>query len=306
MEIENELWGTVSEVERCTTVDGPGIRSIVFLKGCPLHCLWCHNPENIKPDIQFGWDKNKCIGCRKCVSGCRQKAIEETSDGLITNRDLCAACGDCVEICPAKARKQFGTKRTVTDVFREVVRDKGFYEKSHGGVTVSGGEPLFQPEFTRELFRKCHAEGIHTALDTSGFAGKEALLYVLEETDLVLLDLKQIDPELHKNCTGVNPAVIFENLKRINELGIPTWIRTPVVPGYTDQESNIEGIAKLISETECVKVWDMLPYHGFGEKKYNELGIGYALHDISRPSEEKMKKLREIANTYCGTRILVR
>ena len=303
---EKNIYATVSEIERCTTVDGPGIRTIVFLKGCPLHCMWCHNPEDIAPQVQVGWEQQKCIGCFKCLPACSNNAIAASQKGIITDYNKCRSCGQCVEKCPSTARKMYGKRKTVSQVFDEVIRDKSFFEKTNGGLTVSGGEPLAQPMFTKELFRLCRSEGIHTALDTSGYASREVLEDVLQETDLVLLDLKQADAELHKRYTGVDPALIYANLERINERGVPTWIRTPIVPGYTDQEENITSIAKLLTKTNCVVKWELLPYHSFGEKKYKELQIAYQLQSVKRPTDEKMKSLRDIANNYCGTRILVR
>jgi len=304
--MERGYFATVAEIERCTTVDGPGIRTIVFLKGCPLHCLWCHNPENISAKLQMGWDKALCIGCGKCETACKQNAISCTPDGIITDTQACILCGQCVEVCPSKARKQFGGQQSVLQVFDEIRKDKSFYEKTHGGITVSGGEPLSQPQFTKALFRLCREENIHTALDTSGYAPADVLKDVPEETDLVLLDLKQADPALHKQYTGVDPQQIFSNFDMIEELGIPTWIRTPIVPGYTDQEENVEALAKMIAGKTCVERWELLPYHSFGIKKYNELHLPYPLQDVARPTEEKMTRLREIAKNICGTRILVR
>lgn len=303
---ESSITAIVSEVERCTTVDGPGIRTIVFLKGCPLHCLWCHNPENIAPQLQVGWDDSRCIGCMKCIDVCESKAITSAENVILTDFTKCTACHKCVDICPAKARKQFGSVRSVEEIFAEVVKDKPFYDKTHGGVTVSGGEPLSQPYFTKELFRLCREAGIHTALDTSGFATREVLDSVLRETDMVLLDIKQVVPALHISYTGVDIAPVLATLKRIEELGISTWIRTPIVPGYTDQEENIVGIAELLADKKCVKKWEMLPYHSFGKKKYSEIQKEYLLHSVERPPDEKMKRLREIAVEICGERIAIK
>lgn len=304
--MKNTHLGMVSEIERCTTVDGPGIRTIVFLKGCPLRCAWCHNPEDYSSGVQIGWDAEKCIGCLRCVQACPRHAITRDASRLITDYGACNSCLECVKICPARSRKQYGRCVDVESVFEEVIRDVGFYRSTNGGVTVSGGEPLMQGDFTRALFKLCREARIHTALDTSGYAKAETLDAVLDETDLVLLDLKQMDQAMHKRFTGVDPGLILDNLKRIDERRIPTWIRTPIVPGYTDQEENIKAIAGIVEGTACVERWELLPYHGFGSKKYSELQMRYPLRDLERPTDDQMRNLRAIAMEYCGPRVIVR
>ncbi|MFB0563006.1 MAG: glycyl-radical enzyme activating protein [Candidatus Lokiarchaeia archaeon] len=292
------LEAMIFNIQKFSTEDGPGIRTTVFLKGCPLRCLWCHNPEGQRKHPEIVWYDVKCTGCGECIKVCPEGAITETSEGLVTDRTLCKNCGKCAEVCVSNARELIGKVMTVDQVLDEVNKDKVFYETSGGGITVGGGEPTIFPEFLTELFKKCKEENIHTAIDTCGYVKWETLEEILQYTDLVLYDLKQMDPEKHIEQTGVPLQPILDTLKKIDAMGKPIWIRTPVIPGYTDDEENIRKIAEFLSELKNVKRWDLLPYHKLGEPKMERLDREYALKGLEPPEKEYMLKLKGIADSY--------
>jgi pyruvate formate lyase activating enzyme len=298
--LESRESGLIFNIQRFSTDDGPGIRTTVFMKGCPLHCLWCHNVEGINPKPEIVWHDTKCIGCLSCIEACPNQAIVKTPDGFVTDRKRCTACGKCAEVCTAKARELIGRRVSVDEVFTEVLKDKVFYETSNGGVTASGGEPTMQPNFVTKLFSKCRSSAIHTALDTCGYVKWQILERVLEFTDLVLYDLKEIDPKNHEKYTGASPTLVWENAKKIAELGKPMWVRTPIVPGCTDTVENVRGIAELCMKLGNVERLDLLPYHRLGEPKYRSLGVEYALKGLQPPTKEHMERLRQVA---CDCRV---
>ncbi len=290
--------GLVFSIQRYSTEDGPGIRTTVFLKGCPLRCLWCHNPEGQEFSPQIAFNDSRCIGCKGCVAACPQGAINFTADGSRTDRKKCRSCGKCAEACPTGARELIGKYMTAEEVFSEVERDTLFYRSSGGGVTVGGGEPTMQPEFLVEFLGKCQAQGIHTALDTSGYVKWQELEEILKHVDLVLYDLKQIDPARHAEYTGVSPELILENARRISGKGIPMFVRVPVIPGYTDGEDNIRGILQFARNLESVTKIDLLPFHRLGEPKYKKLGRNYVFEGTQPPADEHMQKLKRLVASF--------
>ena len=260
-----------------STEDGPGIRTSIFMKGCGLNCSWCHNPESIsfKPELQ--WLKASCISCNICINTCTHNALSEKEGEILINRDNCIACGECVEECPSAALEILGQDTEVDELVEEVLKDRSYFEKSNGGVTVSGGEPALQADFTTRFLKKLKEKGIHTAIDTCGFSSKESYNKILPYTDLVLFDIKEIDPKKHKEYTGKSNERIFENLLHISEY-IKTnkkelWIRTPIIPDTTATERNIKGIGNFISQNLIYTTkWELCAFNNLCNDKYERLG----------------------------------
>jgi pyruvate formate lyase activating enzyme len=277
---KTDITGCVFNIERFAIRDGPGIRTTVFLKGCPLRCLWCGNPESIMPHPQLFYMEHLCTRCYRCIDACPNKANTVNAEGAIEiDRSLCKACGSCVEACPNKARDIAGKTMTVEEVLEEVKKDALFYQNSGGGITASGGEPTQQPEFLRELFRRSRQSAIHTCLDTCGLVKPEILRGVLEHTNLVLLDIKHMDPESHKALTGVDNSLILDNARLIAGLGKPMIIRVPLIPGHNDSEQNLKALADFMAELGVTHI-DLLPYHSLGKDKYTRLGLEYRLSEL--------------------------
>jgi pyruvate formate lyase activating enzyme len=288
--------GVTFNVQRFSTEDGPGIRTTVFMKGCPLRCRWCHNPEGLSPQPQLVWYDVRCLGTRACLAACSTRALELTPAGMRIDRERCSPCDRCAGACPSAALEVIGRHWTPQELFALVARDTAFYETSGGGVTVSGGEPAMQPDFLEAFLGLCHEGGIATAIDTCGYADWRVYERLLAYVDLVLFDLKIADRERHRQATGVLPDRIFENATAIAARGVPMWIRTPVIPGYTDDEENIAALASLIAgRLPAVQRWDLLAYTNLGQPKYQRLDLPYALADADLPSRERMEQLAAVA-----------
>lgn len=290
--------GLIFSIQRYSTEDGPGIRTTVFMKGCPLRCLWCHNPEGQMSHPEIVFNDTRCIGCKKCVDACPEGAITFGEDGPRTDRGKCRNCGKCAEVCPGGARELVGRYVSAEEAFAEVERDALFYRNSGGGVTVGGGEPAMQSGFLVDLLRKCREKGIHTALDTSGCVKWETMEKILEHVDLVLYDIKQIDPAKHADCAGVSNELILENARRICRKGTPMIVRIPVIPGYTDADENIRGIAEFVSTLDTVDRIDLLPFHALGEPKYRKLDRHYEFRDTQPPTDEHMQHLKRLVESF--------
>jgi pyruvate formate lyase activating enzyme len=262
--------GVVFNIQRCSLHDGPGIRTTVFLKGCPLRCFWCQNPESQSGGPELLLDRRKCTLCGICRQACRTGALRLDGDSLVFDRGGCIGCGSCVSSCPNEARSISGKRMTVEEVMREVIKDLKFYKKSGGGATLSGGEPLAQPHFAGELFRRCKGEGLHTTLDTCGYAPWSTIKGLLEYADLVLFDIKHLDAAKHAEATGRDNRLILENAKKIAKLK-PMRVRVPMIPGFNDSIETIREIADFAEKELGCPVIDLLPYNRLGEIKYEFL-----------------------------------
>ncbi len=298
-----ELTAPVFNIQSYSIHDGPGIRVTVFLKGCPLRCLWCANPESNLARPQLMCYSAKCTGCGSCLSSCPRGAIVlGESEGRIvavTDRSRCADCGSCVGRCPAGARELAGKEMTVASVLEKALQDKIFMDESGGGITVSGGECLVHPRFTAELLRRSRQAGLHTAVESCCYAPREAVDLVFPHVDLGLLDVKHMDPLLHREYTGVSNEQILDNIRHIrHELKRPIAIRVPVIPGYNDSDDNISRTARFVAEElgRDVPV-HLLPYHRLGESKNLSLGKTPQLN-LTPPDDGHMRRLLELVQTY--------
>ena len=265
------MTGLVFNIQRYSIHDGPGIRTTVFMKGCPLSCTWCHNPEGLLPEPELLIVPDRCTGCGACLEACPNPTVAGPDGRERTDREACTSCGRCVEVCVAGARRLVGDRVSVNEVVSEIERDLPFYEETGGGATFSGGEPLAQPDFLLACLRECRDRRIATAVDTSGAAERELILEVAGATDLFLYDLKLIDEELHEKHTGASLAPLIENLRAIDDAGAPVVIRFPLVPGVTDERSNIEALGKLIESLDNTRAVHVLPFHRTASDKYTRL-----------------------------------
>ncbi|NLM84631.1 MAG: glycyl-radical enzyme activating protein [Clostridiales bacterium] len=299
--MSNELKGVVFNIVHGSFVDGYGIRTTVFLKGCPLRCKWCCNPEGQKFEPELKYTKALCTACMKCVPACPEGALyadEADPDGKIAvDRAKCVNCMKCVEACPYGALEQFGRYYTVDELFDIVRRDMRYYKSSGGGVTLGGGEATAQADFALAFIRKCKENLIHTAVDTCGYTVSEKAFQVLSEADLLLYDLKGMDPERHARNTGKSNELILSNLKRLDAMGIPSIIRLPLIPGYTDSGDEIEKTAQFLSTLRNLDRVDLMNYHEYGKPKYEQIGLDYTLN-LTPLTDERLAEITGIFNKY--------
>ena len=289
----------VFNIQSFSLHDGPGIRTTIFLRGCPLSCLWCHNPESQKGVAELFFYREKCMGCGGCVNICPQKAVILSKNKAITDRMLCSGCGQCVSICSQNAREISGASRSVQELMQQALKDRMFFEESGGGVTLSGGEPLLYPGFVQEMAAQCKKEKIHIAVETCGYADPKILHSALENVDLVLYDIKAFDDKLHKKLTGASNKLILENAIYIfSQLKKDMVIRIPVIPGYNDSEENIDQICKFIIEDldRHIKI-HLLPYHSLGQDKEERLDRKIK-YKFSIPSDADMERIKTQMTEY--------
>lgn len=294
----SDITGQVFNIQHFSTEDGPGIRTTVFLKGCPLNCLWCANPESKKHFRQLAHRSSVCIHCGCCIKACPVGALDVAEGRIRINRETCRSCGTCVKTCPARAMFFYGEEKTVEEVFCELKKDVGYYQRSGGGITVSGGECMLQPEFTSQLLERCREEKIHTVLDTCGYFDGVWLDRIKECVDLVFFDIKLVDPQLHRQYTGVDNALILQNLKEMLRLQMKVVIRVPAIPGITDTSENLHAIAQLVSSLDRSLHIDVLPYHRYGEGKYEMLNLSYPLKAIVPPDDSEKQRYQQLFESY--------
>ncbi len=292
------MTGKILNIQRFSTEDGPGIRTTVFFKGCPLTCVWCSNPESQEYEEEIAHRDSLCVGCGTCIEVCPSGAIEARPQseglGVRIDRSKCTRCGECTSACVHGAMITYGSTMTVGAVFDEVMKDSSYYKTSGGGVTASGGEPLMQADFVAELFKRCRHMGIHTALETSGYAPESACSAVCREADLILFDLKVLDPALHKRLTGQTNELILRNFERLVTDSAPVRVRVPVIPGENDDTSDIAAIAEYVAKLDTGVEVDILPYHEYGEGKYTMLNRDYSLQGLSRPEAQELQDLIQV------------
>ena len=292
--------GLVFDVKHYAVHDGPGLRTTVFLKGCPLRCEWCHSPESQSQAPEIMVDGDRCIGCGECVASCPRGAV--SVPGRI-DRAACDGCGACAEGCYADALELIGRRMMVSEVLAEVERDRLLIETSGGGVTLSGGEPAAQPEFAAALLRSLKGRGYHTALDTSGQCGWDTLSRILEHVDLVLYDVKHMDPAMHRRHTGVSNEQIMSNLERTLRLGKSVWIRVPLIPGVNDGDPHLHRLGKYLSTLGAESV-QVLPYHVLGVPKYEGLDRRYSLGSVTPHDGRRLREIRDLLRGYCDNVIV--
>ncbi|MBN1402806.1 MAG: glycyl-radical enzyme activating protein [Anaerolineae bacterium] len=287
--------GIVTNIQRFSIHDGPGIRTTVFLKGCNLHCFWCHNPETLSPRPELQIFPDRCIGCGECFQRCPHGCHVMVDGAREFRRELCEGCGICAETCYAECLVLVGWVKTVEEVVEEVLRDRPFYETSKGGVTLSGGEPLLQRDFSYAILERCKAEGLHTAIETAANFPWERVASILPVTDLVMMDIKLMDSQKHRECTGVPNERILDNALHLGQQSQPLIIRTPVVPGVNDNPEEIRAIASFVAQLPNLLYYELLPFHPMARGKYNSLDLDYRAAELKTPSKETMDALTAAA-----------
>lgn len=285
----SERRGLVFDIQRYSIHDGPGIRTLVFLKGCPLRCLWCSNPEGQEAQPELAFRRALCIGCRECVGVCPSGAIGFQDRSLDIDRRKCNLCGECVKACAPEALSIIGRWMTVEQVLEEAERDRVFYEASRGGITVSGGEPFAQPVFLGAFLKACKARGMATAIETAGSASWDILEPIIPYADCILYDIKHIKSSRHGQLTGVSNKRILENARRMAGLGLPVAIRYAVIPGFNDGPDDREALFRFTDTLPGVQRVELLPYHRLGESKYAMLGRDYGLKQLKPAASQDLE-----------------
>lgn len=296
--------GTIFNIQKFCVNDGPGIRTTVFFKGCPLNCVWCHNPESKKAVPEVFYNESKCVKCGKCMAKCEHGAHSFPEGAHSYDRTKCAVCGKCCDMCPTEALEVAGYEISTDEALKDVLKDKVFYENSGGGMTLSGGEPMMQFEFALELMRKAKENGLHTCMETCGFADSEKYRKIAEYTDIFLFDYKITNPDDHRKYTGVSNEKILENLFMLDKMGKSTVLRCPVIPTINDTDEHLYAIAETANRLSNIIEVNIEPYHPLGSGKSEMLGKDYILKDLTFPEEETVKEW--IAKVQSKTTVTVK
>ncbi len=289
------MQGLITNIQRFSIHDGPGIRTTVFMKGCNLHCFWCHNPEDIRPYPEIQFFPERCIACGVCVERCEHNAHALLNNVHIYLRERCHTCGACTETCYAGGVVSVGKLLDVETAMAEIRQDAAFYASSGGGVTLSGGEPLLQLDFAVELLTACRAEGIHTAIETAANFPWARIEAILPLVDVVMMDIKHLDSARHQQATGVPNQRILANARQLGKQSQPLIVRTPVIPGFNDSVEAISAIANFVATLPNLLSYELLPYHPMAQSKYDSLGLDYKAADLKPPTKAKMTELAEVA-----------
>jgi pyruvate formate lyase activating enzyme len=299
--------GTIFDIKKYSINDGPGIRTTIFFSGCPLSCLWCHNPESQSLKPQLLYRVGRCLLCEDCIKACPEGAISLGSDSnsIITDRQKCTRCQNCVTTCYSGAREFSGREMTVQEVMADILREIPFYDESHGGVTFSGGEPLMQPAFLSMLLKACRAQEIHTVVDTSGFVNWNVFEQIRRDVDLFLYDVKHMDGKRHREVTGMPNDVILENLRRLSATGAKCIVRIPLIPGINDDEQNLFESGRFLASLSNLPSVELMGYHDIAQAKYEALGREYTLTGTKPPLEAAMRHAAEVLGSY-GLKVVLR
>jgi pyruvate formate lyase activating enzyme len=288
----------VVDISRMTVHNGPGIRTLILFKGCPLHCIWCSTPESQRESAEIAFYPDRCINCEDCIPVCPRNAISAGDNVVRIDRKLCDNCGHCVDVCHTEALILLGQEYTVEELVHEVKKDEVIYKHSSGGVTLSGGEPLLEPEFTLELLQALKQNGINTGIDTCGFVPRKNIEDVLLYVDFFLWDVKHMNAEKHLEYTGVSNEFILDNLRFASDSGIPVYLRLPLIPGYNDSEENLRAVCEFAKDLSSLVEIDLLPLHHLGKARYVALDREYPIDGIPLISDEALQETKDLVKSY--------
>lgn len=291
-QVARDAWmqGSIFDIQTSALHDGPGIRTTVFLKGCPLRCTWCSNPESFSLESTLSWKQESCVDCLSCTKVCESGSLTAPKGKLVVQQKLCTGCGKCLEVCPEDALKLFGYRERADEIIRLVARDKAYFYNSGGGITLSGGEAMMQADFCLDLLKESKKQGLHTCMETSGYARQEEFSRMLPHTDLFLFDYKATGVSKHRDLTGQSNELILENLEYLNRCGAKIILRCPLIPGVNDTQEHLQAITRISAKLEQIIEVELLPYHNYGEHKYEQTGRSAPCKGIAAVKPDKVKQ----------------